>query len=63
MRAKYIPSKHRGVISNIMRIGVNFIVVFALLQITDENMDYMYTWVGCMLFIAFIVQCFVIKKI
>jgi hypothetical protein len=35
----------------------------ALLQITDENMDYMYTWVGCMLFIAFIVQCFVIKKI
>jgi len=63
MRAKYIPSKHRGVISNIMRIGVNLIVVFALLQITDENMEYMYTWVGCMLFIAFIVQCFVIKKI
>ena len=63
MRAKYIPSKHRGVISNIMRIGVNFIVIFALLQITDENMSHMYIWVASMLFIAFLVQCFIVLKI
>ena len=63
MRAKYIASKHRGVISNLMRIGVNFIVVVALLQINDINMNHTYTWVSCMLFLAFLVQCFIIKKI